>query len=356
MSGKMVVVLLSLATLSIGVAFVGCGGSVADFANITGPDRVRVGEVVQFASSVTGGKFVVPKNGDPSLDTSSAPSTTAVVVPGAAAYYIQRGMWWYLYPYYDTNIEENAGRCVMTPGGQFTALQADLYAVAYRNEVGRLIGLKAVEAYMGADGEDVIDITDEDGNELKDFVTITIVDGAYYLYLGGNGPFTLVVNSGPIVIAEVDADAGIYLIVVQPGTSAGSYPCVVTITDGDGNTYVWHVTVVVGGSDDDDNNGVSAVVVSPTSVDVKVNMTKQFTATVYPSTANQAVTWTAIRGTVNANGLYTAPSTVGSDTVTAKSVADPSFKTTVDINVVAADTDDGGISVIIEGNGNDSKI
>jgi hypothetical protein len=49
--------------------------------------------------------------------------------------------------------------------------------------------------------------------------------------------------------------------------------------------------------------------------------TQQFTATVTGST-NTSVTWSATGGTVTTAGLYTAPSTPGTYTVTAKSVAD----------------------------------
>lgn len=223
----------------------GCSGGLPDKIDIFGPTEVRVGEVVEYTADVTGGKFVVPKNGNPSLDTSS--TSTIVVTSLAGAYQVQRGMLYYLIPYYTTDFEENSGRCTMTPGGQFVALAADLYSVSYRLN-GRLVGLLGVEAYLAEDGKDVVDINDGEGNDLDDGITITIIGGSYLIDIDGYAPFTIVVNNGPLYVAEVDAEAGIYLLVVQPGTPAGSYPCIITITDSHGNVYVWHIVVIVPGS------------------------------------------------------------------------------------------------------------
>ncbi|MGB9105685.1 MAG: hypothetical protein WCC59_13070, partial [Terriglobales bacterium] len=72
-----------------------------------------------------------------------------------------------------------------------------------------------------------------------------------------------------------------------------------------------------------------AVAVSPSSVNLGASETQQFTANV-TNTSNTAVTWTvscssAPCGTINASGLYTAPSAIPSAvtaTVTATSQAD----------------------------------
>lgn len=68
--------------------------------------------------------------------------------------------------------------------------------------------------------------------------------------------------------------------------------------------------------------GVS-ISISPSSISMPVNGTKTFTATV-SGTTNKAVTWSAAVGSITNAGAYTAPAGVGSDTVTATSVADPS--------------------------------
>jgi hypothetical protein len=67
-------------------------------------------------------------------------------------------------------------------------------------------------------------------------------------------------------------------------------------------------------------NGLS-VFVAPNFATVQTGQTQQFTSTVTGS-SNTAVTWSARGGTISSTGLYTAPSTTGTYTVTATSVAD----------------------------------
>ena len=85
--------------------------------------------------------------------------------------------------------------------------------------------------------------------------------------------------------------------------------------------------------------GVS-IAIKPTSASVAPSGTLQFTATVTGST-NTAATW-AVDGTPNGNssvgtisstGLYTAPATTGTHTVTATSAADPTKSVTATVNV-----------------------
>jgi hypothetical protein len=64
------------------------------------------------------------------------------------------------------------------------------------------------------------------------------------------------------------------------------------------------------------------VTVSPDSANLVADATQAFTATV-ANTPNTAVTWSASGGTITPAGLYTAPSTPGTYTVQATSVADP---------------------------------
>jgi uncharacterized protein YjdB len=63
------------------------------------------------------------------------------------------------------------------------------------------------------------------------------------------------------------------------------------------------------------------ITVSPTSVSLQGGATQQFTAAVTGST-NTSVTWSTSGGVVSSTGVYTAPSTAGTYTVTATSVAD----------------------------------
>ncbi|HVZ61658.1 MAG TPA: LamG-like jellyroll fold domain-containing protein [Terriglobales bacterium] len=73
----------------------------------------------------------------------------------------------------------------------------------------------------------------------------------------------------------------------------------------------------------------------PGSVTLAPAGQQQLTATVTGST-NTAVTWTATGGSVSSSGLYTAPASPGSYTVTATSAADTTKKASTSVTVVAA--------------------
>lgn len=87
------------------------------------------------------------------------------------------------------------------------------------------------------------------------------------------------------------------------------------------------------------------VALNQTTVSVSVGSTSQFTATVTGST-NTAVTWAvdgvsggnSSAGTINSSGLYTAPASTGSHTVTATSVASNSSSAKAAVSVVAGIT------------------
>jgi hypothetical protein len=75
-----------------------------------------------------------------------------------------------------------------------------------------------------------------------------------------------------------------------------------------------------------------SITISPAAATIYVSKTQQFTASV-SGTTNTTVTWTASGGTVNSSGLYTAPSTAGSYTVTATSQADTTKSATAAVTV-----------------------
>jgi len=87
------------------------------------------------------------------------------------------------------------------------------------------------------------------------------------------------------------------------------------------------------------SGGTITVNVSPASVTLLSSQTQQFTATV-SGTSNTAVTWSAGKGSVNANGLYTAPvvSATTNVVVTATSTADSSKSATAAVTVNPAGT------------------
>jgi hypothetical protein len=78
-----------------------------------------------------------------------------------------------------------------------------------------------------------------------------------------------------------------------------------------------------GGVSGGNGGGNVSLSMSPTSATLPSNQTQQFTASV-SGTSNTGVTWLATAGSVNANGLYTAPAVTAqtSVVVTATSVAD----------------------------------
>ena len=90
----------------------------------------------------------------------------------------------------------------------------------------------------------------------------------------------------------------------------------------------------------------TAVTVSPSSATVQTGGVQQFTATVSPSGANQAVTWSlsgtgctgASCGTIDATGKYAAPATAPTPatvTLTATSVTDATKSASATITVTA---------------------
>jgi len=77
---------------------------------------------------------------------------------------------------------------------------------------------------------------------------------------------------------------------------------------------------------------IVSVNVSPASATIASGASKQFTATV-SGTTNTGVTWSATGGTISTTGLYTAPSTAGTFSVRATSVADTSKSASANVTV-----------------------
>ena len=145
---------------------------------------------------------------------------------------------------------------------------------------------------------------------------------------GGTNPYQFSVASGSLP-PGVTMNPATGSFTGQPTTS-GLYSFQVLVKDSprsDQGTRSY--AVQIGGA-----GGVS-VSVAPTSVTLSSSGTQQFTATV-TGTSNTAVTWMASAGSVNSNGLYTAPAVQSTTqaTVTATSQADStkSAITSVTIN------------------------
>ena len=69
------------------------------------------------------------------------------------------------------------------------------------------------------------------------------------------------------------------------------------------------------------------------SASVGFGNSRTFSASV-SGASSSAVTWSALRGTITSAGVYTAPLTAGTDTITATSAADPGKTKTFNVNVV----------------------
>src|SRR5262249_43973671 len=80
------------------------------------------------------------------------------------------------------------------------------------------------------------------------------------------------------------------------------------------------------------NETVTSITVMPATAMLQAGGTQQFTVTVSPPGANQAVAWTVLEGagggTITDGGIYTAPATLGSRHVVATSADDPSKSAT----------------------------
>jgi fibronectin type 3 domain-containing protein len=80
---------------------------------------------------------------------------------------------------------------------------------------------------------------------------------------------------------------------------------------------------------------VTSITISPATASSLTSGTLPFTATVAGTTTNKAVTWKAARGTITSTGSYKAPTTAGTDTVTATSSADPTKFASTSVTVIA---------------------
>jgi fibronectin type 3 domain-containing protein len=80
---------------------------------------------------------------------------------------------------------------------------------------------------------------------------------------------------------------------------------------------------------------VTSVAISPATPSATISGTLGFTANVEGTTSNKGVTWKAALGNIAASGNYTAPSSPGTDTVTATSTADPTKSASVSVKVTA---------------------
>ncbi len=97
-------------------------------------------------------------------------------------------------------------------------------------------------------------------------------------------------------------------------------------------------TVSIAGAASPTTNGseVTSVTITPATASSITGGTLSFAATVQGTTANKAVTWKALLGTITSAGSYTAPAKASTDTVTATSVADATKSAAARVIVITA--------------------
>jgi hypothetical protein len=120
-----------------------------------------------------------------------------------------------------------------------------------------------------------------------------------------------VINSAGLFTAP--ASAGAYTVTAQALTSRRRSNFPVVASDS--------ALVTVTQPSPTPPSPVTRVSVSPTAASLQTGAQQQFSATV-SGTASTGVIWSASAGTIVANGLYTAPGTAGTYTITAVSSAD----------------------------------
>ncbi|MGH9523933.1 MAG: PKD domain-containing protein, partial [Terriglobales bacterium] len=188
--------------------------------------------------------------------------------------------------------------------------------------------------------------------------TVPVVQGNSFGYavtvsnVGGNGATSVTLTDTlPSQVTFVSATpsqgtcSGTTTITCALGSLASGTSAVVNITVTAANIGSAINTASVSAAESElntANNSATATVtivppvtvaVSPLNATVHLGATQQFTATVTNAT-NTSVTWTATAGTIDASGFFTAPASVGSVTVTATSVADPSRTASATVNVI----------------------
>ena len=142
--------------------------------------------------------------------------------------------------------------------------------------------------------------------------------------------FSIAGLTTPIALAPGQSQA---FTVMFNATSSGSVSGSLSIMTSASSTPVVLQLVGTGGTS---TPPVSSVTISPSAPSAVVSTTLSFTASVQGSTSNTTVTWTAALGAINSAGLYTAPATPGTDTVTATSVADTTKSATATVTVTAS--------------------
>jgi hypothetical protein len=203
----------------------------------------------------------------------------------------------------------------------------------------------------------------------------TISSTGLYTAPSSTGSHTVTATSVAATSASASAQVSVFTISVSPGTatlaSSATQQFTANIQGATNVSVAWSVNGVSGGSSSVgtvSSNGlytapsstgnytvtattssasasaqvsVLAISVSPATASIAPSATQQFTASIQGVT-NASVTWSvdgvsggnSTTGTINSNGLYTAPAALGAHTIAATPTADTSVSATASLTVL----------------------
>jgi Putative Ig domain len=151
---------------------------------------------------------------------------------------------------------------------------------------------------------------------------------------GGNAPFNFSVITGTLP-PGVSLNKATGAISGKPSAS-GVFVFEVAVSDSTGSNQ-GKQTFAVGVNGATDTSPIVRISVSPTSTTLTSHSRQQFSATI-GGTSNTAVSWSATTGSIDANGLYTAPNVTSptTATITTISKADSTKSASASITVTPA--------------------
>jgi len=176
----------------------------------------------------------------------------------------------------------------------------------------------SVNAKVGTSSSQTVGVTNVGPTTLS--VSQAVVTGTGFSVSGLTTPMTLAPNQTRTFSVKFSAQG--------EGTVDGSLAIM---------TDAAHRPVVASlkGKGSKSSPSVTSVSVTPTVATAAPSAKVQFSATVQGTTTNNAVQWTATMGSVSATGVYTAPTSAGTGTVTATSVADPTKSASAVVTVTS---------------------
>jgi Abnormal spindle-like microcephaly-assoc'd, ASPM-SPD-2-Hydin len=186
----------------------------------------------------------------------------------------------------------------------------------------------SVSAKVGSSSAQTVGVTNIGTTTVS--VSQAMVTGTGFTISGLTTPTTLAPNQTQSFSVRFSAQAA--------GTVNGSLAIM---------TDAAHRPVVASlkGNGSNSSPSVASVSVTPSAATAAPSAKVQFVAAVQGTTTNDAVQWTATMGTVSSAGVYTAPASAGTGTVTAISVADPTKSASAVVTVSAPSNPPSGSGV-----------